>query len=623
MRTGGTGVVEIWAPGSSPILRERLMHEFVTHARPRRSVARLAAALAFGMLATAVPSSTLGAASPARGNARSPIGYNLDFPGDWTLLRPFIDLMHNARPWAGACADADPRCDHYAHLTLDAQGWPKTLQYRDMPTQSYGHLETVFSTIVGGPEVGKVFVVTWEGTGELEIFGGELLASVPAQRRLTFKFRGGNTILRILRTDPERKGDHVRNVRVFRQDFESLLAKDEIFNPDMLAYLAPFGSLRFMDWMLSNDPEEREARWSERPRPDLFPWVRQPIDLGAPCDTSEKPACRRIGGYPVEVMVALANRLGADPHFNMPYRADNDWITGFATYVRDHLDRNLRPTVEYSNEVWNWGFPQAGYAKQEGAKLGILDSTAWLQFMGVRAAKVCKLWKKVFAGQPDRVRCVIAPQTGWTEVANASLDCPGWVAHDPSSVRPCHEGVDAVAITGYFGGDLLTRANDPVLRAWLAKGKDFARDRAFRYLEQGEGKELLDEEGKPLGDRRGGSAVTTIELFKRWKTIAAERHMALYVYEGGTGFGRPDGDLRAFLAGLTTDPRMFGLYRRVLDEYRKAGGTAWNAWGNLGAGDAWSNGESLLDRGSPKYRALLDFAKANPCGWPGCDRSAR
>jgi hypothetical protein len=556
----------------------------------------------------------------ARSDPRSPIGYNLDFPGDWSLLRPFIDLMHNARPWAGVCAAPDPHCDGYRHLVLDAQGWPRILQYRDNPSLAYDHVESVVSTTKGGPEVGKVFVVTWEGAGKIEIFGGEVLTADAAHRRITFKFLGGNTIVRILQTDPQGNGNYVRNVRVFRQDFEPLLLKGETFNPEMLAYLEPFGSLRFMDWMLSNDPEERPARWSERSRPEMFPWIRQPLDPAAPCDTSETPACRRIGGYPVEVMVELANRLGTDPHFNMPYRADDDWIGQFAAYVRDHLARNLRATVEYSNEVWNWGFPQADYARREARKLWGSEGTGWLQFMGVHASQACRLWKAAFAGQEPRVRCVIAPQTGWVEAANASLDCPAWVASDSANHRPCHAGVDAVAITGYFGADLQAKANDAVMRAWLGKGKDSARDQAFRYLEKGESGGLFDDEGKPLGDKHGASAVTTIELFKRWKPIARERGLALYVYEGGTHFGRSEGELRQFLAGLASDERMFGLYRHVLDEYRRAGGTVWNAWGGLEPNDAWSNGESLADRGNAKYRALLDFAKAHPCWWPNCER---
>src|SRR5664279_3108094 len=83
------------------------------------------------------------------------IGYNLDFPGDWSNLMPFIDLMHDARPWAGCCAEKDRRFDATAHLDLDAQGWPRSLRYRDLPSQSYGWIETVFSTQESVPDIGN------------------------------------------------------------------------------------------------------------------------------------------------------------------------------------------------------------------------------------------------------------------------------------------------------------------------------------------------------------------------------------------------------------------------------------------------------------------------------------
>jgi hypothetical protein len=529
--------------------------------------------------------------------------------------------MHNARPWIGVCPEADPKCDQYSHESLDAQGWPRTFQYRDLPNRSYRWMETVFST-VGGTDENKVFVVTWEGSGELQLYGAEALTTDPTRHRLTFRFRPGNLFLRILSTDPNHKGDYVRNVHVFRQEFEPLLAAGEIFNPEMLDYLKPFGSVRFMDWMASNEGEPREAVWAERPRVDIFPWLRQPLDLAAPCD-SENLMCRRLGGYPVEVLVALANKLRVDAHFNMPYRANDEWVRGFATYVRDHLDNGLLATVEYSNEVWNWSFPQAGFANVEGRHMWPDEGTAWLQFMGMRAAQVCRAWKDVFADQKGRVRCTIAPQTAWIDVASASLDCPKWVKQDPARNHPCAQGVDAIQITGYFGLDLHHKTNVPVLRGWLAKGADFAFERAFRYLEAGDVSGMFDPEGKPLKPGDADSAPAAIERFKRWSTIANARKMALVVGEGGTHFGGQDADLAQFLYRVANSERMAVLYRRVLDGFKQAGGTVWNAWGNLAPANAWSNGESLADRSNAKYRALCDFAAANPCTLPGCGRTSR
>jgi hypothetical protein len=307
----------------------------------------------------------------------------------------------------------------------------------------------------------------------------------------------------------------------------------------------------------------------------------------------------------------------------MPYRATDDWVLNFAGAVRAQLAKNLRVTVEYSNEVWNWGFPQASYAKEQGEKLWPGEGAGWLEFMGKRAGEVCRLWKMIFAGEERRVRCMIGPQTAWHTIASASLDCPHWVALDSKRHRPCAKEVDAIGITGYFGGDLHNVMNDPVIRRWLAEGEAKALDRAFRYLETGEPQGLLDYNGKPLKPELADSLPTAIARFKRWKKIADEHGLDLLVYEGGNHFGRPSGDLRRFLAHVATDERMVGAYRRLLDAYREAGGTVWNAFGGVSAEDAWGNGESLADRHNAKYRALTQFAAANPCWWTGCDREKR
>lgn len=532
------------------------------------------------------------------------IGYNLDFPGDWSNLMPFIDLMHDARMWSGQCSDADRKCDARAHLDLDEHGWPRSLRYRDDPTRSYAGIETVFSTHQKVPDVGKTFAVTWEGDGELTFSGVEPVTVDKAKRLITFTFEPGNKYVRIAKTDPDGNGKYLRNIRIFRRDREALLAKGEIFNPDMLDFLRPFRSLRFMDWMQSNAEEKRDALWAERPRFDYFHWCGQAIDA------RDERQGDRIGGYPVEVLVALANKANAHPHFNMPYRYTDEWLTGFATYVRDHLAPNLRATVEYSNEVWNWGFPQAGFANQQGRKLWPDEGTAWLQYMGMRAAKMGQIWRKVFAGQEKRLRILIAPQTGWPDVAPASLDCPRVAAMDPDH-KPCHAFADAVGITGYFSGELQQKNNRPVLRGWLAKGKRYAIERGLRQLEFGDVEGIRDGDGERATGPKSASLDLAIERFGILGDLAAERKLELYAYEGGTEFGSEDPAIKELLFAMTEEPAMVDMYKRLFTEFHAAGGTVFNCWGWIGIGDPWANAQTLLDRKRTKYRAILETVAAN------------
>src|SRR4029079_4750696 len=239
-------------------------------------------------------------------------------------------------------------------------------------------------------------------------------------------------------------GDYLRNVQIFRADQEQALAAGKIFKPELLSYLAPFKSLRFMHCMQSHAPgrcnggnHDGEAcyavsnescdggtcvmpgKWSERPTADQAIW----ISSGQFLDDANPGRGPKVGGYPVEILVGLANDAQASPHFNMPADYDDEYVQKFAEYVRGHLAPELPVAVEYSNEVWNWGFPQANYAKERAAQLWPTESSGWVQYMALRTHNLCRIFHQVFAGQEQRLRCLISPQTGWRGLAEDVLDC--------------------------------------------------------------------------------------------------------------------------------------------------------------------------------------------------------
>ena len=531
-------------------------------------------------------------------NARSALGYNMDFPGDWSLVTPFIDLMHDARVWDAGSPEAT------AKLSLDAQGVPQKLGPNEAAT-------VILHTGESPEFLGHTWVLAYEGKGQLRIDGGvQVLDERPGRTR--FRGKGDNVWLSLQSTEP---GDHIRNIRVFREDREPLLAEGKIFNPDLLDFLAPFGSLRFMDWAHSNEGEQAEGiKWSERSKLTQPQWLRQYIDPAKPALGLTR------GGYPAEIMVALANELGADAHFHMPYKFEDDYVRNYAQLVRDSLAPNLVATVEYSNEVWNWGFPQATYAREQAAKLWPGEGSGWVQYMGMRASRMCTIWKEVFAGQLHRVRCVIAPQTGWPDLAVTSLECPNWVA---MGHEPCYKAADAVAITGYFSGRLQTAENAKVLKRWLAKGKEHALAKAFRQLELGDVEEIT-EEGNPAVGEKSDSLQRAIALFRQHKAIADRLGLELYVYEGGTHFDHGDDEEhKKFLLEMVRDDRMRVLYGKLFAGFRDVGGTIFNVWGGVGPDSVWTNARTLSDRAHPKYRAEAEFAQASPCWWSDCDRNKR
>lgn len=560
----------------------------------------------------------LGHATP---NATSSLGYNLDFPGDWTNVPPFIDQLLNSRAPRGVCPEDDPQCDSYAHLDLDAHGWPRSLGYRDDASRAYSSINIVFNSSDERADIGDTFVVTWEGSGRIEVGNGADVVRDEARRRIEFTLQYDVTALRLTAIDPEGKGDYLRNIRVFRRDFEAAIDAGEVFDPEMLAFLEPFRSIRFMDWMQSNAFGEcsggptpgdncyavtsadcgaggrcvMPGHWSERPTESAPSRLASSQFL----DPAHPELGTRVGGYALETMVALANRVPADPHFNMPVDYDDDYVRNFATYLRDHLALGLTATVEYSNEVWNWGFPQAQYANVLGRQLWPDEGSAWVQYMAGRTHTMCGILKEVFAGQEERLRCLISPQTGFREIAETVLDCPLWAADHPE-VGTCASNVDAVNITGYFSGCLMR--NPDTMLAWMAEGRDVALDRAFEQLERGG---LI--ESCTGGDE--DNLDHTIDGYGFFGELAASRGLGLYVYESGTHFNF-DGDetLRELLVEMTRDERMYDLYTKNFRGFKAAGGSLMNVWGWVARDDMWANADSVLDRTHPKYRAIHDFA---------------
>lgn len=562
---------------------------------------------------------------PAVPNTDSSLGYNLDFPGDWTNLPPFLDQLKNSRAPVGNCAEEDPECDHAAHLDLDEHGWPRSLTYRDDPSQAYSSIDFVFNTSDERSDIGSEFVVTWEGDGDVEVLnGGEILRG-DASRRLTFTLRTDGNLVRLAEIDADGSGDYVRNVRVFRRDLESLIEAGEIFNPEMLEFLAPFRSIRFMDWMQANawgqcsggtTPGEdcytassddcggagrcvMAGRWDERPTDD----APSALSSGQYLDVNTPALGTKVGGYSLETLVALANRVPADPHFNIPADYDDEYARNFGVYVRDHLAVGLTATVEYSNEVWNFGFPQAQYANEIGREMWPDEGTAWMQYMAGRTHELCGIMKEVFAGQEERLRCVISPQTGWRDIAETVLDCPEWAADHPGE-GACDANIDAISITGYFAGCLMN--HDDQILEWLDEGQPAALDKAFEQLERGG---VIPE---CSGDEED-NLQHTVANYESFGALAASRGLGLYIYESGTHFSYPDdGDpaVRELLVEMTRDERMYDLYTKNFQGFKAAGGGLMNVWGWVARDDMWANAETVLDRSHPKYRAIRDFASS-------------
>jgi hypothetical protein len=282
----------------------------------------------------------------------SPAGVNLAGLSDWSTETPFLDLAATARPWISQWVEAwRPSGDYTWNVgtpqNLTVSGYPAEL----LPGQALG---TLIARDVGGKLPSGRYVVTWEGSGWLE-FGFD--ATLVSERRgralvdvaLSSK-RDNGIYLRIVATDP---ANPLRRLRVMPPGAEDLVADGLEFHPAYLHALANFSAVRFMDWASTNVDDDGAwhvpSDWARRPTRDFFSFQGR--------------------SAPLESMVHLANLLGADPWFNVHHASPPSWVLAAGALVKAQLRPDLRPALEFSNEVWNALFAQ-GAAAAAGAASG-------------------------------------------------------------------------------------------------------------------------------------------------------------------------------------------------------------------------------------------------------------
>lgn len=244
------------------------------------------------------------------------------------------------------------------------------------------------------------YIVFYEGTGRLRLTGRASRVRYE-DGEIQFTYSPGEGVVGISITEVSAE-DPIRNIRIIRQDHLTLHQAGVLFNPLWINRIRDLRSVRFMDWMLTYGSPIQS--WEDRPRMEDATWT--------------------TWGVPAEVMIDLANQIGADPWFNMPHMADDTYVRNFAALVRDRLDPRLKAYVEYSNEVWNFIFPQAQWAGAQAEKLWGASETGWIQFYALRSAQVMDIWSDVFRPQSDRLVRTVATHTGWPGLEEDILRAP-------------------------------------------------------------------------------------------------------------------------------------------------------------------------------------------------------
>ncbi|MGF1514456.1 MAG: hypothetical protein ACFB5Z_12295 [Elainellaceae cyanobacterium] len=510
------------------------------------------------------------------------LGTNLTGIADWSTQYPFLDYFKSSRDWI-THTDSTWNTKEGDKLRLDEDDWVTSLD---------GGQFTSVGTLLPNDNQGRRFVVLYEGQGTIQYLDGarkDNAASKPG-RDLFYAKPGESLNLRITETDPNGNGNYLRNIRVVPEEYEAI-AGTQTFNPDFLKSLEGYQTLRFMDWMDTNNSDQ--SRWGNRPDADDADYFGE--------------------GVPVEVMVELANETGIDPWFTLPHQATDDYVRNFAQYVKANLNPDLKVYVEFSNEVWNGQFEQAQYAREQGKRAfsSGSDYEKAQKWFGQRTGQITQIWDDVFGGNKGRVVGVLGAQAANPNTAEKALEALQSTGKSYQAL-----GIDAIAIAPYFGGYIGSPKHQSQLQSWT-RDADGGLGKLFKEITQG-------------GVLNSGPEGGALQLSKDWMTnyarLADKAGLDLVAYEGGQHLvGHSGVENNSAITNLfikaNRDPRIGSAYKQYFENWQAVSDDgAFANYSDIYKANkygSWGLSESLYDNSAPKLNAVQDILEDTGVAVPG------
>ena len=507
------------------------------------------------------------------------IGTNLGGLADWGTEIPFVDLMHMSRTWyTKSIGDPnDPFDSGYTYkLSYRPDGYPTHIPQTIDDSPYPQDVATIWAITDGWPK--GTYTVLWEGEGELDFWGTYENLHNAGDHRMVFDYpnpKGGVIQLRITYSNID---NPIHNIRVLMPGTESTY-QEQPFYKLWTDKLSIFKTVRFMDWGQTNAwgldrkdgfGDSTLVNWDGRSKYDYYTWTHGK-------------------GVPYEMMVKFMNDYNKDGWVCVPHSASKDYIRKMARYFRDNLEKDRHIYVEYSNEIWNWIFPQTQWANYYGCEL---TGEPWPEGTAKFIQRTMDIWTEEFAGQMDRLTRVVGVFTGWLDVAQR-------VAFNIEK-----KSFDAIAPTYYFhlSKDLESQLDALGANATVADIAKIARQsmpEAYKSIKEIK-YQLADSLDKPLAFYEGGQHLTPhpfgVEPTYKQALLDIQRDTAMYNL-----YSEWFNQLRTLQEG--NEPVLLMNFSFVSSRSAQYG-----SWGIL---ETMDQDTSVIP--APKYKALLENMNT------GCD----
>ena len=587
---------------------------------------------------------TSGASSSAAVvSPRSGVGLNLSAMNYFSSEVATIDVMKRAGSWLTQCNNTQG-CSNFAagegtwdtkeeaRLNLDANGYPKSLPAADDSTTKYRKVATMISA--NGTLPAGRYTVVYDGQGTLTYSGSVVKsASLSKPGRDVIDLTGGPSASLWLTITATTPSNYLRNIRVFlpggacASDLQTYAAdasactgtkgtfvpfeafpKTNIWNPQFLADVKGFRTLRFMDWGATNS--NLLENWSERPLPTDRTWAGP-------------------NGAPVEAMLDLANATSSDPWINLPAHVTDDYILQFGRLATQNLSAGLKVNLEYANEPWNYAFKatkwilaQAQTAWPEEVAKGTSIYTLQNNWYARRLVQACGIAKGSSAGASTRFRCVSNTQAAQPSMTEQVLAC---AVAAKTLGQVCAKSIDVVSIAPYFGYYLGSSTLRSMVSSWYS-ASDGGLGKVFQELtgHDASGKSVTEPLAAIYTQAPTGAIAQAAVWMVGTKAVAAKYGLPMWAYEGGQHLVPPAGDTDATFANLmiavNRDARMQGAYDQMMATWQAAGGQVFSYYSHAVAPSktgSWGLKENMGDNGNAKWKSAVSKRNA-ACWWSGC-----
>ncbi len=507
-----------------------------------------------------------------------PIGMNISELNYYTPSILFTDVMTTAGDLMSVHAGSGWDSGKIDRIPRDINGYPLSL-----PVDIDGNSSWVRFMI--NNHYSGTYRILFDGTGTLG-------ASAYQNAGLWYVTLDGTGTHQYIDIETSASGDPVRNIRILPADLPDFNDYPLFLEP-VVETLRPFHVIRFMDVFRTNFSIQRD--WADRSTTSYF----------------TQSSAR---GMAHEYAIALCNELDSDVWICVPHMASDDYIRQMAALWRDNLEPGLNIYLEYSNEVWNFGFAQFSWVNDNAvggnyfgypwpaardayvtADLQALSANPDNNFPEKNAymmERTFRIWNQEF-GSPDRVINVACGQGPWFDVTER-------VARYLDQNASGNARAEALSVGGYF---VYTEADH---NYWLANPTH-----ATPSL-------MMD---RVLTAQENNGAYSAWYCARETAKIARTYGLDFLVYEGGQHlqpFNQEEWPYNEALYAAQLHEKMYRMYLLNFEAHAAADVDcklfiAWNFLNERKSKyGSWGHLENISQIGSdysvtaPKFQALLD-----------------